>query len=481
MQKSSNFYKQIFRATSLFGSSQVLQLIFQVFSNKIIAVLLGPIGIGILGFFNNIIQLIITCTSFDITKTATREIALLSDNDKDFLKKTTQKHFEFALLISIFASLVSVFFAKSFSLLIFNDQSKAYWFYCLPIYFVFFLIAQTRLAILQGLRATKTFATMQVFHVILSGISAVSFYYFWKLDGILWAIIVNGFLLFLLSYYFTYNYSKGLSFQISSFWQSFQDSKTMLYFGLVLSINAIVGQLCFLGIRSFLEMQSHSLEIVGYYEVSQVFLIKYLGMVFIAMSYDYYPKLTHLISDLPSAFKLVNQQIEMAILIILPAALFLYTFGPLVIKLLYSENFIQTFEILQFGLMALALKAFSYPLGFVALAIGHKKLFFKQELIADLLNLLLSIQFFYWFGLKGLGLAMMINYLCYAFYVYYMLHQQFQFRLTKTNIIFFSLLILCCLTSILIIYLNLSIFLNLTLFAMVFLFSIKMIYSKIRT
>jgi O-antigen/teichoic acid export membrane protein len=480
MSKENNFYKQIFKATSYFGSSQALQFVFQVFSNKIIATLLGPVGIGTLGFINNIVQALITLTSFDLSKTATREMALLSTHDKEKLNQTLQRHFEFALIVSIFSSCISVIFAKQLSLFGLNDESKAFWFYLLPIYFLFFLLTQTRLSILQGLRETKTFAFLQVLQVVLVGLSSILFYYFYALDGIIWALLAASVIHFMLSFIFTQKYFASFEWRFKSLFETFKDAKSMLYFGFVLSINAIVGQLCFLGIRAFLKTQENGIELIGFYEVSQVVLIKYLGMVFIAMAYDYYPKLTSLIEDKKSSNQLVNQQIEIAITFVLPAVILLYAFGPWVISVLYTKDFMGSFDILLFGLMALGLKAFTYPLGFVTLAHGDKSLFFKQEFFSDLLNIILSISLFYYFGLIGLGMAMFINYLFYGIFVYYHVSKKYDFKFEPINIRLLFFLIFFCLISVIIIHFDFNRFYIILLFFTTLLLSINKIYNKLK-
>lgn len=254
----------------------------------------------------------------------------------------------------------------------------------------------------------------------------------------------------------------------------------MLYFGFVLSINAIVGQLCFLGIRTFLKYQPSGDELLGFYEVSQVVLIKYLGLVFVAMSYDFYPKLTAIIDDIASAKKLINQQIEIAVLIVLPAVLLFYAFAPQIIQLLYSEKFIPAFEILYFGLMALAFKAFTFPLGFYALAKGDKRQFFKQEIIADLLNLVLSISFYQYFGLAGLGLAILLNYIFYGLFVYFHLSKKYAFDLSKRNFYLLFMLIISCGMSLIFIYLNLNHWFKILLFSIVFIVSIYWLFKNLR-
>jgi O-antigen/teichoic acid export membrane protein len=480
MSKENNFYKQIFKATSLFGSSQVLQFVFQVFSNKIIAFLLGPSGIGTLGLINNTVQALITLTSFDLAKTATREMALLSVQDKEKLSKTMQRHFEFALMVSVFASFITVVFAKPLSLFIFNHEANAFWFYLMPIYFSFFLLTQTRLSILQGLREIKTYAFLQVLHVVLVGLSNIAFYYFYALDGIIWAFLSASLIHFVLSFIFTQKYFTSFKWHFKSLFETFKDAKSMFYFGFVLSINAIIGQLCFLGIRTFLKTQDNGVELIGYYEVSQVVLLKYLGMVFMAMSFDFYPKLTNLISDKKSSNHLINQQIEVATALVLPAVMFFYAFGPWVISLLYTPDFIKSFDILLFGLIALGLKAFTFPLGFVALAHGNKSLFFRQEIMADLLNVILSILLFYHFGLIGLGIAMFINYLFYGIFIYYQVFKKYDFKFASINIKHLLFLFVICLLSVFIIYFNLNTLYLILLFFVTIFFSIQKIYNKLK-
>ena len=46
-QKSS--YRQIVKATSLFGGVQFFQIIISVIRSKFVAILLGPAGMGIVG------------------------------------------------------------------------------------------------------------------------------------------------------------------------------------------------------------------------------------------------------------------------------------------------------------------------------------------------------------------------------------------------------------------------------------------------
>ena len=53
MTNNDQSYRQILKATSLFGGVQVFSIIISVIRSKAIAVWLGPLGVGIIGLLTN--------------------------------------------------------------------------------------------------------------------------------------------------------------------------------------------------------------------------------------------------------------------------------------------------------------------------------------------------------------------------------------------------------------------------------------------
>jgi O-antigen/teichoic acid export membrane protein len=257
----------------------------------------------------------------------------------------------------------------------------------LSIYFFAWGITQGRIALLQGLRKVKVYATYQVVQVIILSATSVLLYLQYGFQAI-WVVILAGALVpIVLVWYFTKEETIKWQWNFLHVLQTYQSNRAMIHLGLLLSVNALIGQLCFLGIRSFLQHQD-DFALVGYYEVSQALLVKYMGMLFVAMSYDFYPKLTSIIKEPNQATKLIEHQIEIAMYLLAPAIAVFYLIGEYLVPLLYSKEFLPALEILQFGWLVLFLKAFTFPIGFYALAKGDKKTFFWQELLGDLGNLL---------------------------------------------------------------------------------------------
>ena len=150
------------------------------------------------------------------------------------------------------------------------------------------------------------------------------------------------------------------------------------------------------------------------------------------MSYDFFPKLTSISIDNEKVKQLVNNQIEIALILVTPAIILLYLAAPFLIELLYTKEFANTFLILKFALFSVIIKAIVFPLGYIVLVKGDKKLFFKQAFFSDFLNLIFSIVLYKYFGLLGLGIAYFIHYLIYAFYIYKIVNKHYDFSFEES-------------------------------------------------
>ena len=67
--------KQIIKSTGIIGFSQVFTIALQIVRTKIIAILLGPAGVGLLGIYNTIVDMVRNATGMGINFSGVREIA----------------------------------------------------------------------------------------------------------------------------------------------------------------------------------------------------------------------------------------------------------------------------------------------------------------------------------------------------------------------------------------------------------------------
>ena len=80
--KEQGIYTHILKYIGVFGGVQGLSIIIGVLRNKLVAVLLGPAGMGLVSLFNTMLNFISQATSFGISFSAIRTMSELYDAGK---------------------------------------------------------------------------------------------------------------------------------------------------------------------------------------------------------------------------------------------------------------------------------------------------------------------------------------------------------------------------------------------------------------
>jgi len=198
----------------------------------------------------------------------------------------------------------------------------------------------------------------------------------------------------------------------------------------MISLSGIITQVFSYFVRIFISNYG-SLDDVGLYSAGFAIVNNYVGMIFTAMATDYYPKLSGVAHDVIKMNKTINQQAEIAILILSPIILVFIVFIKWVIYILYSDKFLSINYMILFAASGMLFKALSWAIAFVFLAKSAGKLFFWNELITNIYMLVLNLVGYYWYGLTGLGVSFLLTYILYAFQVLIVSKSVFKFEIDK--------------------------------------------------
>ena len=131
--------------------------------------------------------------------------------------------------------------------------------------------------------------------------------------------------------------------------------------------------------------------------------------------------------------RLVNEQAEVGLLLAGPGVIATLTFAPLVMQLFYASEFWPAVEVLRWICLGMTLRVASWPMGFILLAKGARKLFFWSELLSNLLFVgLVWLGVGFW-GLKGTGIAFFGLYVAYWIGIYMIVRRLSGFRWSPAN------------------------------------------------
>lgn len=426
--QEKTFHRVILKSTGIFGIAHLVKIVTKIVTNKIAAIYLGAIGIGIIGIVENLLSILFGLVNFGLSSSSVREIALLSNDDVTSKAKEARiikVIYYWSLFSGILGFIIFILTSYTFFQNTYPKDTSYFWFLSLGLYFVFFALFSTRMAVLQAKREIKKMVQNQIYSSISHMIIAVICYYFFGLNGIAMVILFATFFSFLFVYFGTKHIKT--STESITIKQAFSEGLPMVKIGLILSVGAIINQVAFYVIRLFLK-DFMSLKSLGIFQVSYTILVGYLGIIFVVMSNDFYPKLCNLENDKTTFEKYINVQTQLALYLVVPLVLLMYLFAPQVITLLYTNSFLDVLLILQVGLFGLILKTLAWPIGFISLVKGNKKLFFKQNILSDFVNVVFSIILTKYFGLKGLGVAFAMIFFTSFIYNYYTVSKNYHFN-----------------------------------------------------
>ncbi|MFZ4796717.1 MAG: oligosaccharide flippase family protein [Bacteroidia bacterium] len=408
MKKVSS-YNQILKATSIFGGVQIFNIIINIFRGKIVAVLLGPTGIGFMGLINSTLSLVGALTNFGLATSAVKNISISSaSNDVIKIQKTIKVIKRLCWYTGTLGVLVTLIFSNFLSYITFGNNDYTFSFAITSTTLLFNQLTTSNLVILQGLRKLNKLAKASLWGSLISLIITIPIYYIWGYEGITTSILIGSIIPFFVIY--KINNIKELT-NISLTKEEFRfESKDMLRTGILLSISSLIGILISYIIRLFIG-RIGDLGQVGLYSAGFAIINTYVNLVFSAMGTDYYPRLTATITDNVKTSCLINEQAELALIILSPIlVVFIILIKPLVI-LMYSSSFTPITTMLIFSALSIYLKTTFWPVGFLFLSKGKNKIFFYSELFSNIYTLLLSIIGYYYWGLVGIGVSNILSYL----------------------------------------------------------------------
>lgn len=347
---------------------QVFQIIIRIIKSKIIAVLLGPEGMGIQALLTSTTDLIKGITNFGLGTSAVKNVASANNSgDKDRVATVIIVLRRLVWATGLLGALVTLAFSAYLSELTFGNKNYTLGFAWLSVTLLINQLSTGQIVLLRGLRKIKHLANSSLTGSVLGLMVSIPLYYFYGIDGIVPAIILTSIVTLLRTWYF------ARKIEIEEVHVDTQTTlavgKEMMIMGFMLSISGLYVIAKKYGLRIFISNVS-DIEQVGLYSAGMAIVTTYVGMVFTAMGTDYFPRLSGVAHDNAKARELINQQAEIAILILAPILTVFIVFISWIIILLYSTRFLDITQMVQWAALGMMFKAVSWSMAFIFLAKG---------------------------------------------------------------------------------------------------------------
>lgn len=468
MKESTNTqHKNILKSLFFFGSIQIVQTIISLVKVKYVSVFIGPAGLGELTIYNTFSNTIVYIIGFGLFNSAVRNISIANAaNNLTEVNKIFNLVSKVLLITSLITCSIILILYNKIGELFFDELSdeKSFNFILLLPVILLTVISNRNNMLIQGMGKYKDFGRVAL---ISSGISLfLSFplFFLYHNKAIIPSLILNALIFYLISSNFkkTLNVKYIFDFNIKNI---FSNSNELIKLGIVMMLSSLLGNLVTNLINIYIVKQGSAYEL-GLYNAALTISLQYVGLVFVSLSSEFYPRLSSVSNNYLEVSNMANKQIEVILVVLFPLLLMMQVFASLITKILFTKEFIVIIPFIQVSTIAIVFQALAYVVSNIPMAMGNKQiLFIFNSLLPGIVSLVFSILGFKYWGLMGLVYALYIVNIVHFTTLYFIVKYKFNFKINKdtSRLIFIIILLLTLSLSIVLLTFGITYYLLISL------------------
>lgn len=428
--RNPNSYRHILKTTTLFGGVQSLNILMGVVRTKLVAVLLGTTGMGVLSMCNTWVSLLSDTLGLGLPMSAVKQLSSAYEQPQPtaFLQQLCTLR-TWTLLAAGLAFAVSFFGA-----LLWHNAS---WLSLLPPFALVALavvvpmtvLTAGEMAVLKATRQLKAVAKLSVWNMLLMVIVSTIGFYQWGLRAIVPVLLVAACVQMLLVVGCS---CRRFGYKVAFSKDVLRRGWTTLRLGLAFVAAGMVANGAAFLVRWWLQWQG-DVHVVGLYNAATMLAMTYAGVVFHAMETDYFPRLSGVSHTGNGLNLLVNRQINACILLLSPLLLGFMMALPWLIPLLFSQAFLPMMGMMRGCLVAMFFRIFTLSIEYIALSRGHSVLYLVQEGASAVLLVAAVATGFALGGLTFVGYAIALATALEALLVLILTHHRYHFMLHRAT------------------------------------------------
>lgn len=410
----------------------MVTVIAGVFRTKVLAVMLGPAGIGVFNLLTSIGGMAANLAGLGVGTSAVRTVAEASGSgDSLRVARTIIILRRISIVLGILGALILAMISYPASRVTFGTGAHTLEIALLGVLVFVSVVSGSQGALIQGLRQISNLARVSIWSAVVGSILAVPLICFLKADGIVPMMILFS----AIGLFFSWWYARRVVIEkVNVTWrQTLCESRSMVGLGVVfMGSNMITGATLYF--NQILVTRLLGIESMGYYSAAYSLAGVYVGFILAAMGKDLFPRLAASAQDHEECNRIVNQQTEVSLLLAVPGLAFTLLAAPWVITMFYAHGFAPAAGVLCWLVWGVLGRVVCWPMGYLLIALDCRHAYFWSELASNVVNVALTWVGIHYFGLAGTGMAFAGLYLFCTILMLFVTFRVSGFRYSPTNL-----------------------------------------------
>lgn len=397
-------YGHILKYTGLFGGAQVFYILMSIVRNKFTAIFIGTFGLGVIDLYCRTIDLLGNATSFGIGFSAVRRLSELEERGE---KKAVEQYVKlirsWTLLLALLGMVLCVALAPLICRAMVGSGTSPKGFMALAPMVGIGTLTMGEMAVLKGLKKLRRIAAITALGSVTTMLITVATYAWLGVHGILPVLLLTTGALLLLTLRAStrdFPYRLGLRSR-----KLLRGGMHLLRLGSAYVLAGVAASLAEMAVRAFL-VDNADIREVGLYSVGLTLVVSYSRLIFVSMDADFYPRLAAAAHDVAGRNELINRQIDVLVLLMAPFLIVFALFLPLIIRLLYTEQFLEAAPMVLCALPYMFFKAVYSPVAYLSLARGDSLVYLVMETLYNAVFVGCVMTGYHYLGLVGAGLGL---------------------------------------------------------------------------
>jgi PST family polysaccharide transporter len=391
-------------------------------SVKVVAVIIGPSGVALVGQLSNFSSIIMAVATGGITTGVTKYIAEYK-NDDELIRGYIGTAVKIVLFFSLLCGLFLVLGAQILSDKILLDSKYSFVFIVFGVTLIFYAANTLLLAVINGYKQFNLFVKISIISSIIGLVLSLLLVIPFGVNGALLNAVTSQSLVFFIVLFLAKKANVGC-LEKGYLWNKFDKAKATRFFrfALMTLVSAFTVPVSQLIIRNYV-IDRYSLQAAGLWEGMNRLSNVYLMIITSSFGVYYLPRLSELKTSIE-----IKKEIKTAYKVIVPcmvAGLTAVYFGRfLIIDILFSPEFYEMSSLFFWRLIGDFFKITSWLIAYLLHAKSMTRLFIASEFFSLGFYIGLVIILSSLIGLEGTVLAYAINFAVYFLSMWLLIYRK---------------------------------------------------------